>query len=296
MTQQPSSPQNHYRDRLVGKENAQLQAENARLRAALTAANQQLAEQQQQQAREQFDRAQMQDDFIAIVSHELRTPLTSIHGALSILVSGLVSINSAQGQKLLQIAAHSSDRMVRLINHILAVETTQNLSAILPRTDCSVPELLDEVIQRIQPTADEFGIKLNLEIADDPELMVVLANHDRVIQVLVNLINNAIRFSPPNSIILLKAERCGTQVQFLVEDHGHGIPIEHQELVFERFQQVDSSIARQHEGTGLGLAICRNIVQQHQGQIWLVRSVRAAVSTLQFHWSNCLQRRIKRQF
>jgi signal transduction histidine kinase len=269
---QPSS-QNHCRDRLLSRENQRLQAENHRLQAALTAANQQLAAQQQQQMREQSDRAQMQDDFMTIVSHELRTPLTSIHGALSILISGLVSLNSEQGQKLLQIAARSSDRVVALINHIWAVETHCMMPTVLDRSNCAVPELLREVVQIIQPTAAEFGIKLHIEIADDQDLMVVLANHDRLIQVLFNLIDNAIRFSPPNGHILLKAERCGNQVQFLVEDHGRGIPAEHQERVFERFHQVDSSLTRQHEGMGLGLTICRNIIQQHQGRIWLESAI-----------------------
>ncbi len=266
-------PPPHYDDRLMGLDNQQLQAENARLRAALNAANQQLATYQGPIGSAQSSYQQMQDEFIAIVSHELRTPLTAAYGALSILVGGLVEINSDQGQQLLNMAAQSTERLVGLINNILDVEITSVAQSLMPLTECPVTELLHPVVQLIQPKADQVGITLNLEITHGPDLMVALANRDRVVQVLVNLMNNAMRFSPPNGVILLKAERCGSQVQFSVQDQGLGIPEDQQAHVFERFQQVDASRARQHDGPGLGLAICRNIIQQHQGEIWLESTI-----------------------
>ncbi len=228
----------------------------------------QLAEQRE---RQQLD--QMQDEFIAIVSHELRTPLTSAHGALKILVSGLVSSDSDQGQQLLKIAANSTDRLVRLINNILDIEKINAPQKAMTLVSCPVKPLLQEVMRSLQPYATETGVKLNLKMVNAPDSLVILADYDRLAQVLMNLINNAIQFSPANGTVWLQAEPQGAQVQFLVKDQGHGIPSEKLEKVFERFQQVDSSSARHHEGSGLGLAICRSIVLQHQGKIWLESKV-----------------------
>jgi signal transduction histidine kinase len=216
---------------------------------------------------------QMQDEFIAIVSHELRTPLTSAHGALKILVSGLVSSDSDQGQQLLKIAANSTDRLVRLINDILDIEKINAPQKAMMLANCPVKPLLQEVLRSLQPYATETGVKLHLEMVNAPDSLMIWADHDRLVQVLMNLINNAIQFSPVNGTVWLQAEPCGTQVQFLVKDQGHGIPSEKLEKVFERFQQVDFSSARHHEGSGLGLAICRSIVLQHQGKIWLESKV-----------------------
>jgi PAS domain S-box-containing protein len=241
---------------------------------------------------------QMKDEFIAIVSHELRTPLTSVHGALKILVSGLVGISSAQGQQLLTIAANSTDRLVRLINDILDIEKIDANPRVANFAKCSVIDLLQEVMQSLQAEADAAAVQLKLEVTPDLDTLVIWADHDRIIQVLMNLINNAIQFSPPQGTVWLTAtpsssdasssdasssdasgsdasgsDASGGQVQFRVKDQGYGIPAEKLGRVFERFQQVDSSSARHHEGSGLGLAICRSIVQQHQGKIWLESTV-----------------------
>jgi signal transduction histidine kinase len=102
-----------------------------------------------------------------------------------------------------------------------------------------------------------------------------------MIQVLVNLLSNAIKFSPPQSTVTLTVQNQGTQVLFQVQDRGRGIPVSKKEIIFGRFQQVDSSDTRQMGGTGLGLAICRTIVQQHGGQIW-VESIEGEGNTFYF--------------
>jgi PAS domain S-box-containing protein len=215
----------------------------------------------------------MKDEFIAVVSHELRTPVTSLHGVLNLLVSGLVDVSSEKGQQLLKIAARSTDRLVHLINDIVDIEKIYTAPSELLLTSCPVKALLEEAMQSLQPYAHETGIKLSLDITDEGTPLIILANHDQLVHVLINLINNAIQFSPPNGIVRLAAELCGSQVRFCVRDQGQGIPLEKQEMVFERFQQVDSSITRHHEGAGLGLTICRRIVHQHQGEIWLKSTV-----------------------
>ena len=107
---------------------------------------------------------------------------------------------------------------------------------------------------------------MRLEI--DAEPGSVWADPDRVEQTLTNLLSNAIKFSSPGGTVRLEARTTGNELWFQVRDQGRGIPAEHLELIFDRFQQVDGSDAREKEGTGLGLAICRTIVEQHGGRIW----------------------------
>ena len=213
--------------------------------------------------RKQIDR--MKDEFISVVSHELRTPLTSIHGSLRMLESGLLKLDSSQGQRLLKIASESTDRLVRLINDILDIERMESGKVQMERMPCEVSEILQATLDLVQPLADKAGIRL-----ESTDLSTqILADRDRIIQTLTNLLSNAIKFSPSGSPVWLQSEVIPGFVQFSVRDQGRGIPVDKLDSVFERFQQVDSSDARHHDGTGLGLAICRSIVQQHQGEIWV---------------------------
>jgi signal transduction histidine kinase len=120
-------------------------------------------------------------------------------------------------------------------------------------------------VETLQSLAQENYITLSLS---SPEIQI-WADSDRIIQTLVNLLNNAIKFSPQNSTVTLDAEVHEDQVLFQVKDQGRGIPENKLETIFGRFQQVDASDSRQKGGTGLGLAICRSIVQQHGGRIWV---------------------------
>ncbi|MDZ7959102.1 MAG: response regulator [Aulosira sp. DedQUE10] len=207
----------------------------------------------------------MKDEFVSVVSHELRTPLTSIHGSLGMLVSGLLSTDSDQGKRLLQIATDSTDRLVRLINDILDIERIESGRVKMEREICNVADLIKSAVNVIQPLADTAGVKLSISSVS----MQLWADPDRIVQTLTNLLSNAIKFSPVESTVWLSAKTQGNEVLFAVKDTGRGIPANKLESIFERFQQVDSSDSRNHDGTGLGLAICKSIVQQHGGQIWV---------------------------
>ncbi len=235
---------------------------------------------------ERYAIERMKDEFISVVSHELRTPLTSIHGALNLLSSGLVDTQSDKGRRVIEIAAESADRLVRLVNDILELERLESGKISLLKQPCNAADLMTKATDMMQVMANRAGIPLSLS----SQAIQFDADPDRIIQVLTNLLGNAIKFSPKGSTVCLSVELQLTPsphasrlnggnprtalaphptVLFQVKDQGRGIPGDKIESIFERFHQVDASDSRKKGGTGLGLAICRSIVQQHGGRIWV---------------------------
>ena len=212
--------------------------------------------------RRELDR--MKSEFVATVSHELRTPLTSIRGALGLIAGGHFGKLAEKGERMLDIALKNTDRLVRLINDILDIERIESGVVTLERTTCNAGDLLLAAVETLRPLAAKRELRLAASPADIP----MSADCDRITQVLTNLIGNAIKFSEPESSIDISVEREGTEARFRIRDHGRGIPGDKLESIFERFQQVDSSDAREKGGTGLGLPICRSIVALHEGRIW----------------------------
>ncbi|MEM6353533.1 MAG: ATP-binding protein [Cyanobacteria bacterium P01_D01_bin.14] len=215
----------------------------------------------------------IRDEFLSIVSHELRTPLTTIYGGLRLVTQGIVSSESERGQQLLQIAADSSQRLVRLVDDILTIERLESGQSSLHKRPCNTQDLTRSVADTFKLVAEPAGIDL---VVSDPGVELV-ADCDRISQVLTNLVDNAIKFSPAKTTIQLTVEPVEAEEQsdrrravlFKLRDQGRGIPPQKLSNIFDRFIQVDSSDARQKGGTGLGLAICRNIVEQHGGGIWV---------------------------
>lgn len=218
--------------------------------------------------RREIDR--MKDEFISVVSHELRTPLTSIRGALGLLAAGKLGELDPRGQRMLDIALSNAERLVRLINDILDLERMTSGRAPLELEECSARRLLLEATESVQAMADAAGVRLRVEDGDDPTLR---ADGHRIVQALTNLAGNAVKFSSAGDEVDLRARAEGPWVVFEVQDRGRGIPPEHRERIFERFQQVDGSDSRQKGGTGLGLAITRSIVESHGGRIELESAV-----------------------
>ena len=217
----------------------------------------------------------MKDEFISVVSHELRTPLTSIHSSLKILATGKLGNLSNKGQRMLQIADEQTERLVRLVNNVLDLQSIQSGKIKMNKKACKVTELMIEAAQTMQTMATEHGVKLFTESVD----FVVWADRDYIVQTLTNLLSNAIKFSPSDSCVWLSAktepltkknnsQKSIPYVTFEVKDRGQGIPTSQLETIFERFHQVDSSNSRKKGGTGLGLAICRQIIEGHGGKIW----------------------------
>ena len=213
----------------------------------------------------------LKDEFVSVVSHELRTPLTSILGALDLLASGTLQAQPEQSQHMLAVAARNADRLVRLINDILDIERIESGKVKMAKQVCDAVELMVTAVETTRALAEGAGVELSVA----PVRAHLWADPDRIVQVLTNLLGNAIKFSPVGSTVCVEAELLAEndgelepQLQVRVRDRGRGIPAAKLETIFGRFQQVDASDSRQKGGTGLGLAICRTILQQHDGRIW----------------------------
>lgn len=213
----------------------------------------------------------MKTEFIATVSHELRTPMTSIKGSLGLVLGGIAGPLPQEAQELLTIAQHNTDRLIRLINDILDISRIEAGKMEIKKGPLSVPEAVQRSIKELDGFAAERRIQVKANLPAG--LPRVLADSDRLQQVLVNLISNAIKFSNPGGEVLVTASTDGREVWIRVEDQGPGIPPEHQREIFEKFHRVDNAATRRTGGTGLGLAICKALVAEHGGQIWVESEV-----------------------
>lgn len=203
------------------------------------------------------------DEFVALVSHELRVPLTSLRGSLSVLAAGVLGPLPEKGQRMLDIALTSIDRMARLINDLLDVERLDSGRVQLDLQPWTVTDLLEQAADVVRPLAESEGVSLQMHPLDAE----VAVDGDRIVQALTNLLSNAVKFSPPHGRVVLEASLLGDTLELSVSDQGEGIPAERQAEIFEPFHQLRISDAKEKGGTGLGLAICRGIAQQHGGRI-----------------------------
>lgn len=217
----------------------------------------------------------MKSEFVSTASHELRTPLTALRGALGLLQKpGDLDPRTA---RLLTIASQNTDRLIRLVSDLLDLDRIESGRLVMELQSVAAADLVEQSVAGVRTLADQAGIQL--EAAVEPAL--VRADPDRAVQVLTNLLGNAIKFSEPGTVVRVSARREGGLLCFAVADQGRGIPPEQLGRIFDRFVQVDASDARQKGGSGLGLAIARAIVEQLGGRIW-VESALGQGSTFYF--------------
>lgn len=207
---------------------------------------------------------QMKTEFVSMVSHELRTPLTAIRGSLGLMSGGALGELSAPAGRMVDIALESSERLTRLINDILDIERIGSGGMSMQLADHSAQFLIQTAVDQLQVLAAENGMQVEVTPGDAH----VHADADRVTQTLLNVIGNAIKFSPPGGTVNVGAVPRGEFIEFWVSDAGRGIPEDKLDRIFGRFEQVDSSDARDKGGSGLGLAISQSIVHQLGGRIW----------------------------
>jgi PAS domain S-box-containing protein len=224
------------------------------------------------------DAERVKDEFVSIVGHELRTPLTSIRGSLGLLEGGVLGDLPDEAAGMLATAVSNTDRLVRLINDVLDIERIDAGRADLELAPVSPVDLVGQAVQVLDAVAAEAGVVIAVE---STEPLTVVADADRIVQTLTNLIGNAIKFSERGSEIGVSVAGDRGVALFSVRDSGRGIPPEQLGSIFERFNQVDASDAREKGGTGLGLAIARSIVEQHGGRIW-AESVDGVGATFRF--------------
>ncbi len=220
-------------------------------------------------ARKKVDK--LKNEFVSTVSHELRTPLTSINGALGLLVGGAIPGVPDKAIDLLIIAKNNADRLGRLVNDILDMDKLEFGKLQLDINDCSVKDLLQQALDQNSGYAMKYGVRLELndEIVGvkDGKDMVILVDRDRFLQVMSNLISNAVKFSHMDGVVRISAKLTEKNITFYVEDFGTGIPQEFRKKIFQKFAQADSSDTRKRDGTGLGLSISRVIVERMGGSI-----------------------------
>jgi two-component system, sensor histidine kinase and response regulator len=210
-------------------------------------------------------------EFYSCVSHELRTPLTAIRGALGLIEGKVVQPDSEKAKQLISMARNSADRLIRLINDILDLKKLEIGKMELKLEELDPELLIANTLDDLFGLAEESGIKLVQDMRAD---CVLYADKDLMIQVLTNLVSNAIKFSHDGSQILVQCdqEREG-YARISVIDSGIGIPADQIHKLFSKFQQVDSSDTRAQGGTGLGLAISRALVEEHGGEMGVISSI-----------------------
>jgi PAS domain S-box-containing protein len=209
---------------------------------------------------------QMKTEFVSTVSHELRTPLAAIYGAAMTLRRSDVTLDEIQHERLLHVISTEADRLARIVNDILWASRIDSDTVKMAIESCDARELTEEVVAA-QRTHLPEGVAV--EIVTYEPLPPVAADPDKVRRVLVNLVENAVKYSPDGGRVIVRLEAVGGQVRFVVTDQGLGIPYAEQRRIFEKFYRLDPNMTRGIGGTGLGLYICRELVRRMDGRIWV---------------------------
>jgi two-component system phosphate regulon sensor histidine kinase PhoR len=214
-------------------------------------------------------------DFVANVSHELRTPLTSIKGYVEALLDGAKD-DPAASTKFLSIILKQSDRLNLIIEDLLELSKIESGGVLLKEEPLELRSVIERTLSMIKPIADKNRHRLVTVV--DPSLPPVAGDEDRLVQVLTNLLDNAIKYTPSGGTITVgaklasavgNAESSARAIELSVADTGIGIPEADRPRVFERFYRVDKARSRELGGTGLGLAIVKHIIEGHGGQVWV---------------------------
>lgn len=208
----------------------------------------------------------MRRDFVANVSHELRTPVTIIKGYAETLLDGALESDPGRARRFVEIIASHSERLTNLINDILTLSHLETKDALMEMSPLDVCGTISKASLLLQERADQKGITIDNQAAGC-QLPRVQADQGRLEQVLLNLLENAIKYTPDNGRIRLFAEENGEFIRVSVADTGIGIPFKDLPRIFERFYRVDEARTREQGGTGLGLAIVKHIVQLHGGDV-----------------------------
>lgn len=210
----------------------------------------------------------MKSAFVSNVSHELRTPLTTIKASVDNMLDRLTGDLTEKQVGYLTRVKSNADRLARLINDLLDLSTIEAGKIDLQPTKLPLVTLAKEVAESMRPVAAEKPISLDVASAD-PRVMA-WADRDRVMQVLINLVGNALKFTPPRGKVTVAVERSGDEwVQISVADTGPGVPAEEVNRLFDRFYQIGQTGKQKTQGTGLGLAISKALVEMHGGKIWV---------------------------
>ena len=217
---------------------------------------------------EQRKNEEMRREFVANVSHELRTPLTNIRSYAETLIDSTGDMPPDMEKKFLGVILGESDRMTHIVQDLLTLSRFDSERSELKLSRFPFVEAVKDIYNAVYMEAQKHNHTLTL--AAEPGLPEVVADRERVIQVMMNIVSNSIKYTPDGGHIAIRAGRAGGKVWMEVDDDGIGIPEEDRPRIFERFYRVDKARSRQSGGTGLGLSIAKEIMERHQGRIALL--------------------------
>jgi PAS domain S-box-containing protein len=212
---------------------------------------------------EQKAAERMRKEVLQMVSHDLRNPLAAIRSAYDMLESGAAGELNRAGKAELAMANTGAERMLLLVNQLLDIEKLEAGMLQLEKIEFSLRQSVQKSIDAMAALAEKGSVSLT---ENCPDLQIIADPH-RIEQILANLLSNAIKFSPPNSGVIVSAQKQETFVEISVSDRGRGVPPDMTTLIFERFSRVQKADERARKGSGLGLAICKALVELHGGKI-----------------------------
>lgn len=212
----------------------------------------------------QMELEQLRNDLTAMVYHDLRGPLGSIHMAIMKLAELLKGHDNPAVLKIMQLGLRSAQQVSRLVESLLDIQRLEQGSTILDKQPSEVHVLLTDAMHLVLPQAEASNITLDLDI---PNIAPVPMDMDMIVRVVINLVENAIKYTPDGSRVLMRAEKVNKAVMISIKDNGPGIPSEMRDSIFDKFSRVKYQNAP--KGVGLGLAFCRLAVEAHGGSIWV---------------------------
>ncbi|MDH5469793.1 MAG: HAMP domain-containing histidine kinase, partial [Gammaproteobacteria bacterium] len=207
------------------------------------------------------------DEFISMVSHELRTPLTAIYGSLSLLEKKRVGQLNDQQQQLIGVSYRNTERLLNLVNDILDVAKLESGTLNLDIEELDLVELLVKAVELNEQYCRECNTGLTLQCPDDIDSIRVDGDEQRLMQVMSNFISNAAKFTHTNDLIEVSLTVENNHAVVKVTDHGPGIPVDKQPLLFVKFKQLAEKIDNKMPGSGLGLNISKILIENQQGKI-----------------------------
>ncbi len=239
---------------------------NANLNREIAERTRELAEKVEELARANADLKkldQMRTEFVSLVSHQIRAPLTNMNGAVERIAANAGAMD-ADSARMLVILNQQIDRLDRLVRDVLNTAAIESGELALHPEPVSLPPIVQQVVEQMRARLTVRTFHLPLK----PGLPLILADRDRVAEVLANLCDNADKYSPPGRQIVIETRADETEVTVAVRDFGQGIPSNDLERVFDKFYRTDSSDSQAAYGYGLGLYVCRQLVQAQGGRIW----------------------------
>ena len=209
--------------------------------------------------------------FVSHVSHELKTPLTSIKGYVDNLRDRIVGDLNERQEEYLERVGKNTDRLIRMIDDLLNISRIESGKMTLNFSNLIMSELIEEVSRGLRPLATQKKIEMSFMKSDGDDH--VMADRDKIEQAVINLVNNAILYTPPGGKVMIYMEHDQGYIKTCIRDTGVGIPTEEQPLIFDRFYRLEKDSILEPRGTGLGLYITRNVIEMHGGKIWVTSEV-----------------------